>query len=111
LAPAAGAPAPARWIGLAGGLVDLGSLLADCGGGSTVVLVGRHELDAAVAVPVVVPIEKGRHPFAGLVFAGEWPSGVVGPVLDRSEQGFRVGVVVGDPWPGEGSQHPHLLQP
>lgn len=33
------------------------------------------------------------------------------PVLDRSERGFGVGVVVGDPCPGEGSQHAHLLQP
>jgi len=71
----------------------------------------RDEFDAAVAVPVVVPIHKCRHPLAGLAFAGEWTAWVVGPVLDRAEQGFRVGVVVGDPWPGEGSQHPHLLQP
>ena len=71
---------------------------------------GRHELDAAVAVPVVVPIDKRSHPLARIVFAGKWPAGVVRPVLERSEQGFRVGVVVGDPWPGKGSQHAHLLQ-
>ena len=92
-------------------LVDIGSLLTDCGGGSAVALMGRDEFDAAVAVPVVVPIHKSRHPLAGFVFSGEWPARVVGSVFDRSEQGFRVGVVVGDPWPGEGSQHPHLLQP
>jgi len=71
---------------------------------------GREELDAAVAVSVVVPVHKRRHPLAGLVFAREWPALVVGPVLERSEQGFRVGVVVGDPRPGEGSEHAHLLQ-
>jgi len=51
---------------------------------------GRDELDAAVAVSVVVPVHKCRHPLAGLVFAREWPALVVGPVLERSEQGFRV---------------------
>ncbi len=73
-------------------------------------LMGRDEFDAAVAVPVVVPVHKRSYPHAGLVFAGEWPARVVGLVLHRSEQGFRVGVVVGDPWPGEGSEHAHLLQ-
>ena len=72
---------------------------------------GRDEFDAPVAVPVVVPVHKCRHPLACLVFTGEWPARVVGPVLDRSEQGFRVRVVVGDPGPGEGSEHAHLLQP
>ena len=71
---------------------------------------GRDEFDAAVAVSMVVPVHKRRHPLACLVFAGKWPARVVRPVLDRSEQGFRVGVVVGDPWPGEGSEHAHLLQ-
>jgi len=51
-------------------------------------LMGRDEFDAAVAVPVVVPVHKRSYPLAGPVFAGEWPAGVVGPVLDRSEQGF-----------------------
>ena len=111
LTPAAGGTAPARWIGLTGGLVDLGSLLANCRGGSTVALVGRHEFDRAVVVPVVVPIHKCRHPLAGLLFVGEWPAGVVGAVFDRTEKGFRVRVVVGDPWPGKGSEHAHLLEP
>ena len=83
-------------MGLAGLLVDMGSLPADCCGGTAMALMGRDEFDGAVAVPVVVPIHKSRHPLAGLVFAGELPAGVVGTVFDRSEQGFRVGVVVGD---------------
>ena len=86
--PAAGAPAPASWIGTACGLVDLGSLLANCLGCSAVALMWRHELDAAVAVPVVVPIHKCSYPFAGLVLAGKGPAGVVRPILERSEQGF-----------------------
>lgn len=109
--PAASGSAPAPWMGLAGLLVDMGSLPADCCGGSAVALMGRVEFDAAVAVPVVVPIHKCRHPLAGLFFAREWPVRIVWPVFDRAEKGFRVGVVVGVPWPGKGSQHPHLLQP
>ena len=69
-------------------LVDMGSLLADCRGGTAMALMGRDEFDAAVAVPVVVPIHKCCHPLAGLVFAGERPARVVGPVFDRSEQGL-----------------------
>ena len=73
LMPAAGASAPPSWIGPMGLLVDIGSLLTDCGGGSAVALMGRDEFDAAVAVPVVVPIHKSRHPLAGFVFSGEYP--------------------------------------
>jgi hypothetical protein len=43
----------------AGFLVDLDSL-ANGLGGSTVALVGRHEFDAAMAVAVVVPVDKRR---------------------------------------------------
>ena len=38
----------------------------DLQGLTDVPLLGRHELDPAVAVPVVVPIRKRRHPLAGL---------------------------------------------
>ena len=58
LAPAAGAPASALWIDLAGGLVDLGSLLANDLGCSTVALVGRHKFDAAVVIQVVVKFQS-----------------------------------------------------
>jgi len=103
--------APARWIGTAGLLVDIGSLLADCVGGTAMTLMGRHEFDGAVPVSVVVPVHKGRQPLTGLVLAGKGPAGGVGPVFDRTEQGVRVRVVVGDPGAREGSEHPHLLQP
>ena len=53
MGPAAGAPAPASRIGTAGRLVDLGSLLANGLGCSTVKLMGRDEPDAAVPVLVV----------------------------------------------------------
>ena len=84
--------APVRWIGTAGCLVDISSLLANCCGGSAVTLMGRHEFDGAVPVSVVVPVHKHRQPFTGLVLGGKGPAEVVGPGLDRSEQGFRVRV-------------------
>ena len=52
---------------LAGGLVDIGSLMANGLSGSTVSLVGLYEFNRAVMVPVVVPIHIGRCLFAGLL--------------------------------------------
>ena len=56
-------------------------------------LMGRHEFDGAVPVSVVVPVHKQRHPLTGLVLAGKGPAGVVGPVFDRTDQGFRVSII------------------
>ena len=92
-------------------LVNKGTVVADLHGLAAMALVGRHELDAAVAVSVVVPIHKRSHPLAGLAFAGEWPVGGIGPVFGRFEQGFRVRIVVGDPGPGDGSEDAQLLHP
>ena len=104
LAPAASGSAPASWMGLAGLLVDICSLLANCRSGTAVTLVRRDEFDAAVAVLVVVPIHKRPHPLARLIIACKWPAWVVGPVLDRAEQGFREGIVVRNPGPRERPQ-------
>ena len=38
--------------------IDVGTMPAEVNGLATVALVGRHELDAAVVVPVVVPVHK-----------------------------------------------------
>ena len=51
-------------------------------------LMGRHELDATMPMPVVVPVNKDRHPLACLVLAGKRPVGVVRTVIYRTEQGF-----------------------
>jgi hypothetical protein len=86
--------------------------LSDNGiGGSTVTLVGRYEFDAIVTVPAAVPVVKYYHPLAGLVIASESLTRAVGPVLDRSKHAFRVGDVIGVPWPGSQSQHTHPLHP
>ena len=63
-------------------------------GSFTAALVGHHKFDAAVVVTVVVPINEQHHPLARLLFASKGPVGVIGLVFDRTEQGFRVGVVV-----------------
>ena len=92
-------------------LVDDSTVPADLQGLAAVALVGRHELDTAVAVPLVVPLHERRHPQAGFLSAGKRPSWVLRPVFRCSEQGFGVRVVVRHPWPGEGPQDSQLLQP
>ena len=64
LAPAASGLAPAVWVGLASLFVDLGSLPADCDGGTAVAMVRHYEFDAAMKVAVVVPIHKSRYPLS-----------------------------------------------
>jgi len=78
---------------------------------TVVALVGRHELDAAVAVPMVVPVDKRRHPLAGLLLAGKWPSRVVRAIFRGAEQRLGIEFVVRYPWPREGSQHAQLFHP
>jgi hypothetical protein len=43
-------------------------------------LLGRNKFDAAMAVLVVIPINKRGNPVAGFFFAAEWPVGIVRPV-------------------------------
>ena len=86
-------------------------MAADLNRITVVTLDGRHELDAAVAVLVVVPVDERRHPLTGLVFGGKWLAGVFRPILHRPEQRFRVRVVVGDPWTRERPEHAEFLQP
>ncbi len=96
---------------LPGFFVDNSSVPADFHRLAAVALMRRHELDAAVAVPVVVPVHKRRHPQAGFLSAGEWASWVVRPVFRCSEQRFGVRVVVRHPWSGEGTEDSQFLQP
>ena len=77
-----------------------------------VTLLGRHEFDAAVAVLVVVPNDERGYPLTSLLFGCKWLAGVIRPILHRSEQRFRVRVVIRHPWqPGEGSEDAQFLQP
>ena len=99
LIPPADVSAPACSMGLTGFLVDIRALLADRRGGTAVALIGRDELDAAVPVPVVVPVHNRGHPLARLVLAGERSARVIRSVFRCSEQRFRIWVVVADARP------------
>jgi len=101
LTPAADIPTSMARMTLTGLLVDADTVAADCDGFSSVALGWRHELDAAVAVLVVVAIHELRHPGAGLLDVGEWLAWVVRHVPHRAEQRLRVGVVVADLRSGE----------
>jgi hypothetical protein len=57
--------------------VDESAVKIDLDGLTAVALHRSHELDLAVAVPVVVPVHKWRHPLTGGLLAREWPDGVV----------------------------------
>ena len=86
-------------------------MATDFFGLAAMALIGRNETDTAVAVLVVVPVHECTHPQTGFFHALEGSPGVVRPVFHSAEQRLREGVVVAHPWPGEGSQHPQLLQP
>jgi hypothetical protein len=58
---------------------------------ATVPLLRRDEIDATVAVLVVVPSDERRHPMTGLLFGGKWLAGVVRPVFHIPEQRFGLG--------------------
>ena len=54
-------------MALAGSFVDDTAVTADLHGLAIVTLLRRHEFDAAVAVLVVVPVDKLGDPLAGLI--------------------------------------------
>ena len=51
-------------------------------------LLGRHELDPAVTVPMVVPVDKCSNPLTGLLFGGKGLAGVIRPIFQCPEQRF-----------------------
>lgn len=53
-----------------------------------VTLLGRHEFDPAVPVPMVVPVDERGDPLTGLLFGGKRLTGVIRPVLHGPEQRF-----------------------
>ncbi len=66
--------------------VDDSPVITDFHGLATVTLLRGHELDPAVAEPMVVPSDKRRPPLASGLLAGEWTAWVVGLVFRRPEQ-------------------------
>ena len=95
---------------LFGFFVDNGSAPADFHRLAAVALVSRDELDAAVAVTVVVPVDERRHPQTGLLNVGKGPSRVIRPVFCCPQQQFQVWVAFRHPWSGAGPQDSQYLQ-
>lgn len=73
-------------MALAGSFVDDSAVTADLHGLAIVTLLGRHEFDAAVAVLVVVPVDKLGNPLTRLFFGGKWLAGVIRSIFHRPEQ-------------------------
>ena len=71
---------------LPGLLLNLPAVLAVFHSLAIVTLIGCHKFDAAVAMPVVVPIHKIYNPQAGLLLDGEWLTRIVRPVFNGAEQ-------------------------
>jgi hypothetical protein len=69
-------------------LINPPTVFADFHSLAIVTLMGCHKFDAAVAMPVVVPIHKIYNPQAGLLLAGEWLTRIIRPVFNGSEQRF-----------------------
>lgn len=74
---------PSAWITLACLPIDLGTVAADRSGFSAVALEWSHELDLAVAVPVVVPVHKRTNPLARGLLTGESSAGIISPIFGR----------------------------
>jgi len=62
-------------------LINPPAVFADFYSLAIVTLIGRHKFDAAVAMPVVVPLHKIYNPQAGLLLAGEWLTRIIRPVF------------------------------
>ena len=67
-------------------LINPPAVFADFHSLAVVPLNGRHKFDAAVAMPVVVPIHKIYKPQAGLLLAGEWHARIIRSVFNGAEQ-------------------------
>ena len=81
-------------MALAGLFIHDRTVPADLRSLTIVTLLGSHEFDPAVPVPMVVPVDECRDPLTGLLFGGKGLAGVIWPILHCPEQGFGVGVVV-----------------
>ena len=66
LAPTAWGTSPPPGMALTGLFIKISTLFANCYRLAVMPLLGRHKFDAAMAVLMVVPINKGGNPFADL---------------------------------------------
>jgi len=88
---------------LTGQLVDAGTVSADLNGFAAVALRWRHD---RIPPPSCKPLPRSGMAFGGSSAGTNRSAGLR---LQSVEKRFRVGVVVADPWSGEGSEHTKLL--
>lgn len=81
--------------------VDLLAMRQDVGVVPGVALRRGDKLDRAVQVFVVVPIDKSAHPGACTVQCREHFLGIFRPILQRTKQRLRIGIVVAHQWATE----------
>ena len=86
--------ASARWVHPEGFLIDLSTLLINSDGRSAVALNRCHQFDAALPVPVVVPVDEHDYQQTGLLFMCKRLARSIGPLLHCPDQGFSVWVLV-----------------
>lgn len=77
LLPATHIPGPLEWMVPFGLLIHGCAFPADRCCLTTVTLLGLQGLEAGGVVPMVLRVNKRRHPLAALLLAGKWPSRVV----------------------------------
>ena len=61
-------------------------MAADLHSLANVTLLGRHEFDPAVQVPMVLPVDERSDPLTGLPLGDKGFAGVIRPILHRPEQ-------------------------
>ena len=85
LRPAARRSCPSPLIKFQGLLINPPAVFADFHSLAVVTLIGRHKFDAAVAMPVVVPVHKFYNPRAGLLLASEWLARVIRTIFNGTK--------------------------
>jgi hypothetical protein len=108
--PVAGFSAPSRWIPGLGLLVEGVPSVKDGGIVSGMAFSRCHEADRAVAALVDIPADESVYPVARCDQVSKAVDWVAGYVLAGTEQGLRIGVVVTDPRPTEGSLDIHVTE-
>jgi len=92
-------------------LVDVSAMSTDLDSLTAVTLLRPQELYAAVAVSMVVPVDKRRDPLVGHALPCKWPSWVIRQVLRCAEQRYGVRFVIADARPRERPEHAQFFQP
>ena len=75
-------------MALAGLFIHDRTVPADLRSLTIVTLLRCHELDPAVPVPMVVPVDERSDPFTGLPFGDKGLAGVIRPILHHPGQRF-----------------------